>query len=30
MEWYPIHFYDKLFTDFETSKWILENPRIRG
>ncbi|CAD8059744.1 unnamed protein product [Paramecium primaurelia] len=30
MEWYPIHFYDKLFTDFETSKWTLENPRIRG
>ncbi|CAD8066877.1 unnamed protein product [Paramecium sonneborni] len=30
MEWYPVHFYDKLFTDFETSKWVLENPRIRG
>ncbi|CAK75839.1 unnamed protein product (macronuclear) [Paramecium tetraurelia] len=30
MEWYPVHFYDKLFTDFETSKWTLENPRIRG
>ncbi|CAD8155176.1 unnamed protein product [Paramecium octaurelia] len=30
MEWYPIHFYDKLFTDFETSKWTLENPKIRG
>ncbi|CAD8062964.1 unnamed protein product [Paramecium sonneborni] len=30
LEWYPVHFYDKLFTDFETSKWILENPKIRG
>lgn len=30
MDWYPIHFFDKLFTDFETSKWVLENPRFRG
>lgn len=30
LEWYPVHFYDKLFTDFETSKWVLENPRFKG
>ncbi|CAD8151080.1 unnamed protein product [Paramecium octaurelia] len=28
LDWYPIHFYNKLFTDNETSKWVLQNPKI--
>ncbi|CAD8063673.1 unnamed protein product [Paramecium sonneborni] len=30
LDWYPIHFYTKLFTNYETSKWILQNPKFRG
>ncbi|CAK65967.1 unnamed protein product (macronuclear) [Paramecium tetraurelia] len=30
LESYSIHFYNKLFTDHETSKWILQNPKFRG
>ncbi|CAK73451.1 unnamed protein product (macronuclear) [Paramecium tetraurelia] len=28
LDWSPIHFYNKLFTDNETSKWVLQNPKI--
>ncbi|CAD8166002.1 unnamed protein product [Paramecium pentaurelia] len=30
LDWYPIHFYNKLFTDNETQKWILQNPKFRA